>query len=263
MYDIVKNKLNNLYQKKDVVSNLEIISLYDLQEAIENVLGNFFRITNGVELEDYINHTYLENASIGTLIKRTITNNQQKLVKRVLTSISQKQSIVSIKIEFNENNGIFPFNEITINKNVSNDELFFNNNDYLKEKRKFVDNYFEIIMNHLSILEEFLKDFNLDYFLNNQEFNKLMQQRINDGFLEINLDYSKSIPKCSINLLNKEEDAVFNREWDNRPCLQKEFKKKRNLYLKKIEILVSELNPFFRKIVEINEYNKGKTLKKI
>lgn len=255
MYNQIKVKMKNYLEKENVVSDLEVISLYDLQTAIENVLSDFFKVIDGTTIELYFKEKYGNNSNWLTHLLG-FNNEKKNLSCSPWVNINNLNGNIELHLSFSEDFKSIPFNLITIEKKNGQDHLEFYEENYIEERKKFLIDNFEFIMRIFTILENFYNEFNIGY--NGMSLGSLAKQEINDGFFKISLDYSNKIPSCNVSLLDKQENVAFRKKEADLPCLEDNFIKNRASYLKKIAISVSDLNPFFRKIVE-NNYQQNKT----
>ena len=275
MYNKLRIRLNDYYQREDIVSNEEIISLYDLIKACDNVLGNFFEVIRGYDLENQINSKYQSlNSNLLKNIFHKKNNENNELIKDISSSINKENGDCSLCFSFNKPFGGGLYNFLTVNKNISTGDIYFNSNYLIEKKKQFVMANYDAIMQDLDTLEDFWNNFHIGFdgqikkgntfssrILEND--NNYAIQEFNDGFFKILLNYSGIYPSCYVTLSNKEEEQVFYREWLTLSCLKKDFDNNKDMYYKKIAINVNELNSFFRKIVELNyEKEKVKVLKK-
>lgn len=247
MYNQVKNKLEEFLKKDDVESNLEVISLYDLQIAIESVLKEFFIVVDGSQIEEYFKNKYNNNSNWLTNLLGLKNDKHNSLGCSSWFNLNELNGDITWHLTFPKEFKGINFEAITINKKIDNEQLDFGEHHY-EEKKKFIMNNLEFIMNTLAIIEEFYTTFKVGY--NGIVLGSESRQKMNDGFFNITMDYSSKVPTCDISLLDEIENKFFSREYNNLPYLKGEFDKRRGDYMKKIAISVNELNPFFQKVVE-------------
>lgn len=247
-YNRLLSKINEYLEMDDVIFDGEVISAYDLYKCVEDKFLELKKIVENKELIKKINSEYLSTFDkILSLFSRSLP----ELDKRCRKSHVEIDDD-NCNISFYFGSGMIPYSRcLEIIKERRSGALYFGEFDELDDDKKFLEKYFEEIMDIFDVLEEFydLNQKPLGGFYKSKSLRE--EHSFSDDFLKVTLRYD-DYGRVSIGAeIEKDQDPndIAKREWYGFEKLTDVIDGNLNLILKKVPIAVEDLNYTCKRII--------------